>query len=226
MVGIPRRLDFGQELSLVDHLDELRNRLFVCLGALAVGFGIAFWRRGDILELINRQLPDSIGTPITFGVAEAFTTSLMVSVYAGFILAFPVLVYQVYAFVIPAFSEKTVRSVWPVMIFVPALFLAGASFGYFLLLPNAADFLLNFDAEYYDTTVRAKDWYKFAITVVTTMGLVFEMPAIVMALTRSASSTRACCARTAASRSWPSPPWRRCCRRSTSSRCSSRSSSC
>ena len=177
MVRLPRRIAHTDEITLVDHLDELRNRLFVSLGALAVAFGVCFWRHQDILDLLNRQLPDKVGKPITLSPAEPFTTAIMVSLYASFCLALPIIFYQVYAFVIPAFSDVTARRVWPLLLLVPALFLAGATFGYFILLPAAADFLLNFDSQNYQTEVRAREWYSFSATLLTAMGLMFEMPA-------------------------------------------------
>jgi len=177
MVGLPRRIAHTDEVALVDHLDELRNRLFVALAALGVSFGVTFWRHQDILDLLNRQLPDEVGKPVTLSPAEPFTTAIMVSLYASFIIALPIIFYQVYAFVIPAFSDITARRVWPLLLLVPALFVGGAAFGYVVLLPAAADFLLNFDSENYQTEVRAREWYGFAATTLTAMGLMFEMPA-------------------------------------------------
>jgi sec-independent protein translocase protein TatC len=182
-----RRLDYGEEVDLVDHLDELRKRLFVSLAALAVGFAVAFWRHGDIIRLLNDQLPTVDGkpvVPIVLAVGEQFMLAVMVSFYAALILALPVLFYQLYAFVIPAFSKDTAKVLWPIMLFVPALFVAGVVFAYEVVLPASVSFLLNFDSDLYNTQVRAKDYYGFACMVMAAMGIIFEMPAAVLVLTR------------------------------------------
>jgi len=182
-----RRLDYGEEVDLVDHLDELRKRLFVSLATLGVGFAVAFWLHGDIIRLLNDQLPVVDGkpvVPIVLAVGEQFMLAVMVSFYAALILALPVLFYQLYAFVIPAFSKDTARVLWPVMIFVPLLFVAGVVFAYEVVLPASVSFLLNFDSDLYNTQVRARDYYGFACMVMAAMGIIFEMPAAVLVLTR------------------------------------------
>jgi sec-independent protein translocase protein TatC len=183
-VKLPRRLSSGEEITLVEHLDELRNRLFVCIAAVTVGFALAFWRHADILRLLNDQLPHHIHKPITLGVSEPFTIAVTVSLYAGLFLALPVVFYQLYAFVIPAFAPHAGRKALPILIFVPALFTAGVAFGYFVVLPAAVSFLLGFDASSYQIEVRAKDYYTFAMLILAAMGIIFEMPAAILALSR------------------------------------------
>src|SRR4051812_42054388 len=114
-----RRLAPGEEVTLVEHLDELRNRLFVALVALAVGFAIAYWVHEDIIKALQRQLPIVDGKRteiITIGVTEPFMTGLVVSLYGGLILALPVVFYQLYAFIVPAFSESATRRIWPYLL--------------------------------------------------------------------------------------------------------------
>jgi len=183
-VRLPRKLSSGEEVTLVEHLDELRNRLFVCIAAVIVGFALAFWRHGDILRLLNRQLPHNIEKPITLGVSEPFTIAVTVSLYAGLCLALPVIFYQLYAFVIPAFAPDSGRKALPVLVFVPALFLAGVAFGYLVVLPAAVSFLLGFDANNYHVEVQAKNYYTFAMLILAAMGFIFEMPAAILALSR------------------------------------------
>jgi sec-independent protein translocase protein TatC len=188
-VQLPRRLDHGEEVSLVEHLTELRQRLMVAFIALGVGFAVAFWRNSDILRLFNRQLPIDPHThkhllPTTLSVSEPFTNSMIISAYAGLLLALPIVFYQLYAFVIPAFSKTTSKTIWPVMIIVPLLFVGGVAFGYEIVLPRAIHFLLGFNASQYNVQVRASSYYSFACMILAAMGLIFEMPAAVAALTR------------------------------------------
>jgi sec-independent protein translocase protein TatC len=186
---LPKRLDHGEEVSLVEHLTELRQRLMLAFVALGVGFAIAFWRNSDILRLFNRRLPIDPHThrhilPTTLSVSEPFTNSMIISAYAGLLLALPIVFYQLYAFVIPAFSSKTSKHIWPIMIIVPLLFAGGVAFGYEVVLPRAIHFLLGFNASQYNVQVRANSYYSFACMILAAMGLIFEMPAAVAALTR------------------------------------------
>ena len=187
---LPRRLEHGEEVSLVEHLTELRQRLMVALIALVVGFGVAFWRNSDILKLFNRQLPIDPHThhhilPTTLSVSEPFTNSMIISAYAGLLLALPIVFYQLYAFVIPAFSDKTTKQVWPVLVIVPLLFVGGVAFGYEIVLPRAMHFLLGFNANQYNVQVRANSYYSFSCMILAAMGVIFEMPAAVAALARA-----------------------------------------
>jgi sec-independent protein translocase protein TatC len=189
-VKLPKRLDHGEEVSLVEHLTELRQRLLVALVALAVGFGVAFWRNSDILKLFNRQLPIDPHThhrllPTTLSISEPFTNSMVISAYAGLLLALPIVFYQLYAFVIPAFSKDSTKHLWPVMLFVPLLFVGGVAFGYEVVLPRAVHFLLGFNASNYNVQVRANSYYSFSCMILAAMGLIFEMPAAVAALARA-----------------------------------------
>jgi sec-independent protein translocase protein TatC len=179
-----RRLKFEEEVSVVDHLDELRTRLLVSIGSLVVAFAFAFWQHGEILELLNRQLPDTVGQPTTLGVTEPFMIALQVSLYTAFLIALPIVFYQVYAFVVPAFREEHQGALWPMLIFVPSLFTAGAAFGYFLVVPAAIEFLQNFDNELYDNQLQAIKYYPFVVKLMVALGVVFEVPAAILMLTR------------------------------------------
>jgi sec-independent protein translocase protein TatC len=99
-------------------------------------------------------------------------------------VALPVLFYQLYAFVVPAFSEESQRHIWPMLVIVPLLFVGGVVFAYFLMLPVSTNFLLSFDADQYQVEVRAKDYYGYAVMLMGGVGLIFEMPAAVWMLTK------------------------------------------
>jgi len=177
-----RRVDHEEQVELVDHLDELRSRLIVSATAFGVALGLCFWRNDLVLEVMNRPLDGK--QPITLSPAEAFTTTFTLSAYAALILTLPVLLYQVYAFVIPAFSKKEKRVVAPLVAVVPALFVAGAVFAYYVVIPAALQFLLNFNADEFQTELRARDYYGFAAMTMASVGVLFQVPVGVLALTR------------------------------------------
>src|SRR5213592_2484190 len=101
MVRLPRRLRHGEEATLGEHLEELRGRLFVMLGAVLLGTIIAYAFRSNVLDWLNSPLPERKRL-VTLGVAEPFTTTLSVCVYAGFVAALPVILWQVWSFFAPA----------------------------------------------------------------------------------------------------------------------------
>jgi sec-independent protein translocase protein TatC len=173
----------GDELSVVDHLDELRTRIIVSLAAFAVAFALTTWQSHLVLEIVNAPLPDG-RRPITLGPAEPFVTTIKNSAYAAVLLALPVWLYQLYAFVLPAFSPKERRLALPLALMVPVLFLLGALFCYLVVLPPALDFLLGFNASEFDTQLRASDYYDFATLTMLAMGLGFQVPVGVIAITR------------------------------------------
>lgn len=184
MARLPRRLGHSEEATLVEHLDELRTRIFVALGALAVGFAIAFVFRGDLLHWLNAPLPDDARKPITLSVAEPFLTSMKVSLIAGLALAFPIVVWQLWSFLAPAVEPHAERTVLVFVLIATVLLAAGIAFGYWVVLPKAVDFLTNFDDQYYNSQLRARDYYSFVITVLLAIGLVFELPIFMLALIR------------------------------------------
>ena len=125
------------ELSVVEHLDELRTRIIVSASVLVVAVSLCFWQNDLLLAVANGPLPDG-REPITFGVTEPFFTTMKLSLYAGILLALPVLLYQAYAYILPAFKPAERRVVLPLLMMVPALFIAGAVFAYFVVLPGGA----------------------------------------------------------------------------------------
>src|SRR5437870_1288713 len=185
MKRLPRCLRHGEEATLVEHLDELRSRLFVSLGALVVGFVVGYVLHHHLIHWLNRPLPEGrIGRPITFGVAEPFLTSFKVSLYAGFLLALPIILWQLWSFLAPAIEEQSQRRVLIFVLIATGLLVAGIVFGYFVALPAAVHYLTNYDKSLYDIRIRARDYYSFATMVLLSMALVFELPIFVLALVR------------------------------------------
>jgi sec-independent protein translocase protein TatC len=241
-----------ERLTIVDHLDELRSRLIVCVAVLGLAFVVCFWQNHALLKFVNKPLEDSTPTtqehsgngrlaqvasaqqevqkgisataralrvlatesnltpgqrrvltvsaaqvaraaaalpkttpkrePITTGVGEPFTVTLTVAAYFALLLSLPVLLYQAYAFVLPAFSPRERRVALPMMLMVPFLFLAGVAFGYLLVLPPAISFLQNFNDTNFDVLIQAKDYYRFAMLAMLSSGLVFQLPVGLLAV--------------------------------------------
>ena len=240
-------------LSIIDHLDELRSRLVICVVALAVAFAFCFWQNSALLNILNQPLekagnPNTLSTgalsgtaavgvrlgaelsasaraaaglavapatpqgqragfarlaaglksaaadlpkvtparqPITTGVGEPFTATLTVTAYFALLFSLPVILWQIYGFILPAFNQRERRVVLPLMAMVPVLFTAGVAFGYFLVLPPAVSFLQNFNSGSFDILVQAKDYYAFVAMVLLVMGLIFQVPVGLLALNRA-----------------------------------------
>jgi sec-independent protein translocase protein TatC len=181
---LPRRLGHGQHAELVDHLGELRARLVVSLVALAAGFTVAYVFHARLLHWLNSALPPGHRKPVTLGVAEPFLTSLKISLVAGFALALPVVLWQLWSFLAPAVEEHKHRAVAGFVAFATVLFAAGVAFGDRIALPAALKFLTTYDENVYTIMIRAQDYYSFAITVLIAVGLVFELPVFILALVR------------------------------------------
>jgi sec-independent protein translocase protein TatC len=175
-----RPISHDDRLSVVDHLDELRSRLMVAGLAFLTAWAFCGWQNHRVLEIVNRPLPKGI-EPLTLAPTEAFTSTLMNAAYFALILAAPVILYEIYAFVLPAFSPTERRVATPLLLMVPVLFIAGVVFCYFVVLTPALDFLLNFNADEFNTQVRAKDYYSFVSLVMLAMGLGFQIPVGVLA---------------------------------------------
>src|SRR5215217_3062588 len=143
-----RPVDFEDRLTLVEHLDELRTRIVVSIVAFAVAFGLCFWQNDRLLDIANAPLPGD-REPITFGVAEPFTTTVTISAYAALVISLPVM------------TDRERRVVVPFLLLVPILFVAGVVFGYFVVVPAATKFLLNFNDTQFNIQVRARDYYSF-----------------------------------------------------------------
>jgi sec-independent protein translocase protein TatC len=178
-----RPVDFEDRLTLVEHLDELRTRIIISIAAFTAAFALCFWQNSRLLDIANAPLPGD-RTPITFGVAEPFTTTVTISAYAAIVIALPVVLYQAYAFVLPALTTREKRVVVPFLVMVPVLFVAGVVFGYFVVLPAATKFLLNFNDDQFNIQIRARDYYSFFTLTLGVMGLIFQMPIGILAVTR------------------------------------------
>jgi sec-independent protein translocase protein TatC len=170
-------------LSVVGHLDELRLRLVAAGLSYVVAFALCMWQSDLLLSLINAPLPNGL-EPITLGPAEPFMVTLKVAAYAAVLLSLPVILYQAYAFVLPAFRPGERKVALPLLLMVPLLFIAGVAFCYLVVLTPALQFLLNFNASEFNVQLRAADYYGFATMLMAAMGLGFQIPVGVLAVSR------------------------------------------
>jgi sec-independent protein translocase protein TatC len=175
---------FDDQLTLVEHLDELRTRIIVSAVVLVLAVAFCFWQNHALLEIANEPLPNSQPEPLTFSPTEPFFTTIKLSIYGGILLALPILLYQVYAFVLPAFSPTERRVVLPMLLAVPFLFIAGTVFAYFVVLPPALNFLLGFNSDQFNIQIRGSEYYGFFVLTLIGVGLLFQIPVGVLAVTR------------------------------------------
>jgi sec-independent protein translocase protein TatC len=184
MKRLPRRLSHGEEATLVEHLGELRARIVVCLIAIAIGFVAAYLIHGRLIHWLEDALPPEHRKLITLSPAEPFLTSMWISLYAGFLLVMPIVLYQVWAFFAPAFDVGTQRVVVGLAAFAAFLAAAGLAFGYLVALPAAVKFLTHYDDHIYNIQIRAKDYLSFASVVLFAVTVVFEVPIVILGLVK------------------------------------------
>jgi sec-independent protein translocase protein TatC len=136
-------------------------------------------------QRVQASVPKATGRePVTLGVAEPFTATLKVAAYAALLLAAPILLWQLYAFVLPAFSAREKQVAIPLMSMVPGLFIAGAAFAYFVVLPNALRVLQNFNSGSFDILIQARDLYRFTILTCAALGALFQVPIGILLLVK------------------------------------------
>ena len=245
-----RPVGHEDRLSVVEHLDELRNRLIISVGAFVVAFTLCLVFNHQLLTIVNKPLeettekrtqegkgilgeiyvldqafkstvasnarifrllgqnlkpaqraaleaqlaqqqktadaiePPNGAQPVTLGPGEPFSATFTVAFYFALLLSMPVILYQLYAFLIPAFSPDERKVAVPLLLMIPVLFIAGVLFGYFLVLPAAVRFLQNFNSDQFNILLQARDYYKFAVLTLVASGIVFQVPVAVLALTR------------------------------------------
>ena len=180
---LPRRLRFGEEATVVEHLTELRQRILVGLLVLIPAFVVAFVFHEALIEWLKEPLPDDKRL-VTFGVTEPFTTAVKISLLAAIAVALPVLLWQLWAFLAPAVDEAVQRAIAGFVVLGTGLFAAGVAFSYFVVMPKALTFLTEFDDELYDVQIRASYYLSFVALLLLASGIAFELPIFVLALVR------------------------------------------
>ena len=177
-------------MSLVDHLEELRWRIFKVLIAVAIGSTIAFVFRDWLIKFLEAPLPDTANTLmktghplIVTGLTEGFTTYLLISIVAGVILALPVLLYQTWAFIAPGLYEHEKKNAIPFIFIGIILFLMGISLGY-IVLRYPVQWLVNFASSSFTPLLTANSYFTFVAVFILIFGLIFELPLILTFLAR------------------------------------------
>ncbi len=170
-----RRAQSDERLSIVEHLHELRSRIVISIAALVVAFIGLYLVRGQLLDLLESPLPQKYRDSglITLSPTEPFFTTLKVCFWASVLVAIPVWLYQLYAFVIPAVADQSRRIMLLIVGGISALFLAGVAFGFYVVLPVALDFLLGFGDGQFQAEVRAQEYFCFATSLMLGSGLMF-----------------------------------------------------
>jgi sec-independent protein translocase protein TatC len=171
---------------------DVAVQLHAVVGALAAEHGqspaakVAFAHAGTSLtrDVKTLSAPPQ-DKPVTLGIGEPFTTTITVSLIFALILSLPVILLQAYGFFMPAFDDKMRRHMLPVVLAIPGLFVAGVAFGYLIVLPAAVHFFQNFNSGQFNVLVQASQYYKFAATTLLAMGLFFQVPVVILAITRA-----------------------------------------
>jgi len=177
----------GHEMPFLDHLEELRKRLFWVAGAILIGIVVAFMllSKLDIIRVLERPiLPLLHGQKLIYThPGTSFHILLNASLVLGLILASPVIVGQIWGFLAPALYSHEKRVVIPVLVSMVALFLAGVSLSYFVVLPLTLQFLMGIESTALTPMISATEYFDFAISMCLAFGLVFEVPIAILALT-------------------------------------------
>lgn len=169
-------------MSLVEHLEELRWRIFKSLIAIVVGGIIAFIFREPLMHFLTLPLPKTAdtltkGKLVVTGLAEGFTVFLKLSFAAGFLIALPVILYQVWAFVSPGLYEREKKNAVPFIFVGIVLFMAGIALG-FIVLQYPVQWLVNFASDSFAELVTADSYFTFVAFFLLAFGVVFEIPLV------------------------------------------------
>lgn len=178
------RVDPDDRLSMVEHLTELRKRLFISVITLAVAFAVLYVFNEWLLDMLLDPLAPEYRTLLALSPTEPFLVILKVVFGAAVLVTLPVLLYQLYAYVVPAIGQQTRRKTLVMVGGVSGLFLGGVVFVYFLVLPVALQWLLGFAGNDFEVALRANEYFSFALTLMFAGGLVFEVPVAMLVLAR------------------------------------------
>jgi sec-independent protein translocase protein TatC len=136
-------------------------------------------------DVVRLSAPPQGDRPVTLGIGEPFTTTVTVTLIFALILSLPVLLSQLYAFLTPAFDPAQRRQMRPIAFAIPLLFAIGVAFGYLVVLPASVRFFQNFNSGQFNVLVQASQYYKFAATTMLAMGLLFQVPVLILGVTRA-----------------------------------------
>ncbi len=179
----------GEELprmSLLQHLEELRKRLFVSAVAIAVGFGLCWWKSAEIFQFLQAPVIKALpqGTKLAYTqLTEPFMLYVNIALLAGVIVASPVILYQVWLFIAPALYKHEKRWALPFVIMSVVFFISGAAFGYYVAFPMVANFLVTVGKDF-QPVIKIDDYLDILSKIILGLGLVFETPILIFFLAR------------------------------------------
>lgn len=174
----PWRDNIDRDMSLAEHLTELRSCLFKAGAALIAGTAVSFY----YLEYIIKTLTAPVGQLYYLRPAEAFMVYLKIALLAGLILASPVVLFQLYSFVRPALTLREKHYALCTIPIIIVLFLGGMVFSYYLVFPRAVEFFLGFGAERVSPLISMESYMDFMLMLVVPFGFVFNIPVVLMLL--------------------------------------------
>jgi len=170
-------------MSLLEHLEELRDRIIVIAITIVLAGIVGFFLSEPIIAILRGALPEGQDTLIQISVGESLSVRLRIGLYVGIAIAVPVILYQVWRFVTPGLTRNERRLIWPLLIGSMILFALGIGLGYFVM-PYALDFLLGLVLPGVVTQLRLSEYVSFASTVMLAFGLAFQFPVLLLLLAR------------------------------------------
>jgi sec-independent protein translocase protein TatC len=174
-------------MGFLDHLEELRKRIVNSIVAVAVGFGICWWKVERIYDIMQRPIMEALEKHhlseklVYLNPTEPFNLYLKIAALAGLFLTSPFVLYQVWMFISPGLYRREKRYVVPFMISTITLFLCGGYFGYKIVYPRALDFLIGFGSQF-QPMITIGEYTQLFLSIVLGMGLIFELPILVFFL--------------------------------------------
>ena len=179
----------NEKYPLTAHLEDLRKRLINAAIAVAIGFAVSYYFSEQLFHILMAPLLEAMPTDSTLiftGVAEAFFTYIKTALVAGVIVASPVIIHQIWAFIAPGLYANEKKYFIPVVIFSAFFFIGGALFGYFILFPFAFEYLLSYGSEIIKPMPSVKEYFSFSVRLLFAFGFVFELPIFIFFITRIA----------------------------------------
>jgi len=176
-----------EKLPLTKHLEELRNRIIICIAAVGIGFSISYLFSEKLFLILSRPLNVLLpeGNSFIFtNITEAFFTYLKLSFFAGIFIACPVILYEIWCFVVPGLYDTEKRYLFPFVFFSSIFFIGGTSFGYFVVFPLAFKFFIGFNSEYIRMLPSIKEYLSFSCKFLLAFGIVFELPVFILFLSK------------------------------------------
>lgn len=167
--------------EFTDHLDELRNKIFICLGVAALSIMLCFYFSGDIIKFLEAAAPSGASF-FQLKPGELFMSSLKVSVYLGLVIAMPIIFNQISLFLKPGLKEKENKILGPIFWGSPLLFLAGIIFAYYFVLPPLLEFLLGFRTGVVETRYGLEHFLNLELSILGLCGLAFQVPVFLITI--------------------------------------------